>query len=323
MRMFWLAATTAITLTAAAADAQRMVAHGPSMRMGGAPRGMPHPGPMPHPPKQWQRQSQHQSQSQRTRVVSNSRSRSSVHVNVRNRWGGRIGGRWWGGGRAPGGWGAYRHPVRGFVLPSYWLSPSFFISDWAGYGLSEPPYGYNWARYYDDAVLVDGRGSVSDSVDGVDWDGGDVGDSGYAEGGYPDDGDDSVYGGGDGYQSGGYQGGGDAPGAPYAYHENGDGRGPLARSGAGMPLPPPGPRHAPPPPPPPPPAGRPMVVQQGGYYANGYYYPGQTVTTVTVTSTPVVTTTTEVFEDAVTYSRPAKRVWHKRVWRAKPKCTCG
>lgn len=107
------------------------------------------------------------------------------------RWGGRINNRWWGGMRAPGGYGAYRRPVRGYVLPSYWISPNFFINDWSGYGLYAPPTGYTWSRYYDDAVLVDGRGSVYDSVGGIGWDqfdGADVDytyrDGDYAAGGY-------------------------------------------------------------------------------------------------------------------------------------------
>ena len=115
----------------------------------------------------------------------------------RPRWGGHINNRWWGGMRAPGGWGAYRRPVRGYVLPSYWVSPNFFINDWSGYGLYAPPSGYSWSRYYDDAVLVDGRGSVYDSVGGIGWDQFDeqgvdytYRDDGYAggyAGGYADD----------------------------------------------------------------------------------------------------------------------------------------
>jgi Ni/Co efflux regulator RcnB len=100
------------------------------------------------------------------------------------RWGSRVGGHWWGGVNAPGGWNAYRRPVRGYALPRYWVAPRFFVADWSSYGLARPPVGYNWARYYDDAVLIDGRGSVYDSVSGVNWDG----DQGYADGGYSDGG---------------------------------------------------------------------------------------------------------------------------------------
>ncbi|MGJ3627431.1 RcnB family protein [Sphingomonas sp. MMS24-JH45] len=64
--------------------------------------------------------------------------------------------------RAPGGVrAAYRRPVRGWVLPSYWVAPSWYVSDWSAYGLPQPPQGYNWSRYYDDAVLVDGRGDAT------------------------------------------------------------------------------------------------------------------------------------------------------------------
>ena len=89
----------------------------------------------------------------------------------RMRWGQPVGGRWHGGVRAPGGWGAYRRPVRGWVLPGYWFAPSFYVNDYAAYGLGAPPYGHRWTRYYDDAVLIDGRGRVYDSVSGLDWDG--------------------------------------------------------------------------------------------------------------------------------------------------------
>jgi Ni/Co efflux regulator RcnB len=63
----------------------------------------------------------------------------------------------------------YRQPFRGFVLPSYWVNPSFFVSNWGSYGLSQPSYGYNWSRYYDDAVLTDPRGYVYDYRPGVNW----------------------------------------------------------------------------------------------------------------------------------------------------------
>ncbi|HEX8485689.1 RcnB family protein [Sphingomonas sp.] len=99
------------------------------------------------------------------------------------RWGSKVGGRWWGGVNAPGGWNAYRRPVRGWAVPVYWNTPRFYVSDWANYGLAQPPYGYNWVRYYDDAVLIDSRGSVFDTTQDVDWDRqdryADVGDYGY------------------------------------------------------------------------------------------------------------------------------------------------
>jgi Ni/Co efflux regulator RcnB len=108
------------------------------------------------------------------------------------RWGSKVGGRWWGGVNAPGGWRAYRRPVRGWALPVYWNTPRFYISDWSVYGLQQPQYGYNWVRYYDDAVLVDSRGSVYDSVSDVDWD---------RQDGYSDDGrDDRAYADDDGYE---------------------------------------------------------------------------------------------------------------------------
>ncbi len=134
----------------------------------------------------------------------------------RPRWGGRIQGRWWAGSRAPGGWSAYQRPVRGRVLPSYWVSPGWYISDWSGYGLPRPPVGYNWSRYYDDAVLIDGRGGVQDTIGGVDWDQDDPDGIDYT---YYDQGYDapSAYNGysyGEGYRA---EPPVDSPGAPYPY----------------------------------------------------------------------------------------------------------
>lgn len=102
------------------------------------------------------------------------------------RWGGQLNGRWYAGGRAPGGWNAYRRPQRGWVMPGYWLSPAWAINDWQFYGLQAPPQGYGWSRYYDDAVLLDQRGYVYDSVGGLDWS---RADQPYATGyGYPSQG---------------------------------------------------------------------------------------------------------------------------------------
>ena len=89
------------------------------------------------------------------------------------RWGSQVGGRWWGGANAPGGWAAYRQPSRGYRVPSYWIAPRFYVSDWSRYGLYAPTGGYNWVRYYDDAVLIDGSGNVSDWRGGLAWDGAD------------------------------------------------------------------------------------------------------------------------------------------------------
>lgn len=102
------------------------------------------------------------------------------------RWGGNVNGHWYAGMHAPGGWNAYRRPTRGWTLPRYWIAPSFYIGDFYSYGLSTPPYGYSWSRYYDDAVLVDQRGRVWDSVGGIDWNRYD--DGYYAEGASYDDG---------------------------------------------------------------------------------------------------------------------------------------
>jgi Ni/Co efflux regulator RcnB len=101
----------------------------------------------------------------------------------RNRWGGHTQGRWYAGVDAPGGWNAYRRPARGWQLPRYWAAPSFSVYDYASYGLGQPSPGYNWTRYYDDALLIDENDRVFDSVSGIDWDGGYAGDD-YAGASY-------------------------------------------------------------------------------------------------------------------------------------------
>jgi hypothetical protein len=66
----------------------------------------------------------------------------------------------------------YRRPYRGFVMPRYWAQPSFYIPNYTIYGLSAPSRGYNWSRYYDDAVLTDQRGYVQDYRSDMNWNAG-------------------------------------------------------------------------------------------------------------------------------------------------------
>ncbi|MDM7930141.1 RcnB family protein [Blastomonas fulva] len=73
------------------------------------------------------------------------------------------------GARIPVGAPAYVRPFRGFLLPRIWIAPTYYISNWQGYGLARPAQGYGWSRYYDDAVLTDRNGRVYDSVQGVNW----------------------------------------------------------------------------------------------------------------------------------------------------------
>ncbi|WP_174286789.1 RcnB family protein [Sphingomonas bacterium] len=173
MRSLLIATAAIAAMTAGQASAQRMIAHGP-----GAPYATPNQDQTMAPPP-----------------PAMTRTTNSVGHPHGDRWGSKVGGRWWAGANAPGGWNAYRQPRRGSHLPGYWNSSRFYITDWADYGLSQPPYGYNWARYYDDAVLIDDRGSVYDTVGGLDWDGYGDGyagnetvysgspDAGYAQGG--------------------------------------------------------------------------------------------------------------------------------------------
>lgn len=247
---------------------------------------------------------------------------------VAARWGHKMNGRWEGGYRAPGGWSAYRRPVRGWTLPRYWIAPSFVIADYAYYGLSTPPYGYNWVRYYDDAVLVDGRGRVWETSSPIEWDR--YENSYYADGGSYQQQYGSSY-------SGGYSERVDTRYADRLDTRYGDRD---ARYGAGYPAP--GYRPAPPPvvtyaPPqavvqPLPPSGYSQTYSAGGYASgvtvNGVWYPAPpagTSTTITVQSAPVVTTTvTEYVTEREV--RTVRKVWRKpvRKWhpRPKPRCVC-
>ena len=218
------------------------------------------------------------------------------------RWGGNINGRWHGGMQAPGGWGAYRRPSRGYQLDRYWMSGDFQIPDYYSYGLQAPANGYFWVRYYDDAVLVDSYGRVRDSVSGIAWADADAeAGAGYAAasaaassgGGYGQSGgairavdpdsayyeDDSGY--GEAYDERGY-----AEDARYSGPQGG--YAPPAMVG--------------------PPAVHVQCPsgcrQQQGYAGGGYaggYYGGGTTTTVVIQYAPMVTTTTtteEVIEES-------------------------
>jgi Ni/Co efflux regulator RcnB len=252
-----------------------------------------------------------------------------------NRWGPVVNGRWDAGNRAPGGWQAYRRPVRGWNLPGYWRDSRFRVNDYLNFGLSAPPRGYYWVRYYDDAVLVDNGGRVWDSMGGIGW-GADA--ESYGDG--------------------------------YAYAESGSS---VATAGAGYPPPPrrpiesvdpnayyrePGAYLSPEPgydaePMPSYPAGgyAPPVVQgppavqvrtvrtgsdhgyaaQGSYgaqtyYGGGYAYGGGGATTTVVVIPAAVTTTTTTTETySTTYVSAARRVVRRapvRKWRPAPKPKC-
>jgi hypothetical protein len=79
-------------------------------------------------------------------------------------------GRWDGGDKAPGGRSAYKRPLQGYRLPAYWTQDRFYISDYRAYGLREPGPGFGWSRYYDDAVITDSSGMVYDAIPSFEWD---------------------------------------------------------------------------------------------------------------------------------------------------------
>lgn len=265
------------------------------------------------------------------------------------RWGSRVGGRWWGGGNAPGGWRAYRRPVRGMVMPPYWNDRRFGVEDWAVYTLPQPPVGYRWSRYYDDAVLIDPRGTVYDSVYGVDWDG--AGASRYAGGPYappPVRRDDGLGGAAIGAVAGGVAGnliagrgnrlGGTLIGAGvgaaagYAIDRTEDRHRHIAPGYDDYGQPGYDDRGAYAPPPPPPAMGRRIVTRDGttvtttttvgtladgssGYFEGGYYYPAPTTTTVVLQGAPITTTTVATTTEVVRSGRRRVRGHSKLVRR--------
>jgi Ni/Co efflux regulator RcnB len=54
----------------------------------------------------------------------------------------------------PNGW-YYRRWTYGQVLPALFWSQNYWLSDYFDYGLADPPPGFVWVRYGDDALLVD------------------------------------------------------------------------------------------------------------------------------------------------------------------------
>ncbi|MET4896397.1 RcnB family protein [Sphingomonadaceae bacterium jetA1] len=281
-----------------------------------------------------------------TRTVGDARAASQ-------RWGSRVDGRWWGGANAPGGWTAYRRPVRGTALPGYWSGSRFAVEDWAAYRLPQPPAGYRWSRYYDDAVLIDSRGTVYDSVYDVEWDG--PATPRYAGAGYPpppprpERRDSGLGGAAMGAVAGGVAGGaiagrGDRLGgaligagvgaaAGYAIDRAEDRRRHMEPGYDDYGRPDYGyPGDYPAPPPPPPATGQRWVTRDGstvtttttvgtlasgqsGYFDGGYYYPAPTVTTVVVQQPPVTTTTTTSTTQVVRSAPRRGPVRGKRVRR--------
>lgn len=253
-----------------------------------------------------------------------------------HRWGPRIDGRWQDGVRAPGGWAAYRRPVAGFILPRYWIQPSYFIGNHATYGLPAPREGQGWSRYYDDAVLTDRYGRVIDSRHDIAWDRYDGGyddaaphideprrrDNGIADRGNRTAG--TVIGAGVGSVAGTAINKAedqrprrhDAPPSRaqgdddrVTYNNEYDGRwvgtwhGDDGSTYSGEyrgryegPVPPPRYPHWAE-------GDSPGYGHPGGYFANGYYYPAPTVTTIVIQPG----TTTSYVTEEVVYSTPRRR----------------
>ena len=193
---------------------------------------------------------------------------------------------------------SYRRFDRGFVLPQTWWGPQFQISNWGMYGLPQPVPGGRWVRYYDDALMLDGYGRVTDGRWGMSWDQwGDQWD--YDDRGVPVYvGDGDYYPGEEDYGwvdrgRGGFEGNGFDQG--YAH-------------GGGCPQ-----TCAPPPPPAHYPYGHGSGYGSG--YGYGWGYGGTVVVTeTTVTTAPSVVTETYYEEEVV-----QRRAHKARKHRAKPR----
>lgn len=229
-----------------------------------------------------------------------------------------------------GGWTNYRRAPVGYILPRYWLQPTYFIPNYRTYGLPVPQSGYGWSRYYDDAVLTDRYGRVYDSRSDVRWNADDRRQLPYELDGYGDTG--LTYNGGlsgrwvgtwygdDGrVYSGEYRGsydGGNAP-APVP-----GGRWKQSERGAGYDAPKHDGKHhrhphwsdeamAP----------YPYDPSYSSTY-DAYGYGAPVIVTTTVYSKPVVTTTSYIEEKTVYTRKPVRRV-HKARSRLRPVCSCG
>ena len=53
----------------------------------------------------------------------------------------------------PNGWYAHRWTYGERMPPAFWVR-DYWVNDWWSFGLTIPPYGYEWVRYGDDAVLI-------------------------------------------------------------------------------------------------------------------------------------------------------------------------
>ncbi|MEG8021744.1 RcnB family protein [Sphingomonas aerolata] len=214
------------------------------------------------------------------------------------RRGSSVDGGWSAGANAPGGWSGYRRPYRGWALPAYWVAPRFGIVDWRAYGLVPPPPGYRWTRYFDDAVLIDARGSIFDTRAGVEWDGAVGGDAAprYDVQSFDGRADDRVYARRQPrpvtrrtYVTTRVEAAPDFAGAAYRDQP----LPPVQQRGGTWVSP----------------DGMTTVTTTGGGYPGSDAYAGDGTTTVTVQSVPVTTTTTttEYLTEPVTYRRTTPR----------------
>lgn len=179
--------------------------------------------------------------------------------------------------------------MRGWHVPRHYRDRSYIVSDWNGWGFGQPGPGMAWIRYYDDALLVDAGGRVVDCRYGVNWDGGYRGGA-YAAGpgyGYPP-------------QAGAYPAPGGYPGPGYPVPGSSSYRaGPNTTVTTTVT-----------------PLGVPAVYAAGGCGACGG-------TVVSVTPGMAVTTTTTTTDYETVYKSVAvrpRRVWHRPIRRAHPRC---
>lgn len=200
---------------------------------------------------------------------------------------------------------------RGHVVPPHFRGGQYVVQDWRSFGFPAPMAGGQWIRHYDDALLVDGHGRVTDGRYGWDWDrrgddrmayddGGydeDYADEGHEHGGEHEHGDHHE---GDGNYDGRHHGKGDRMVRVYRHGEGrkGDRRGHMA-------------------PPPPHPGYGYGYGQSGGY---GYAYGagcgcGPVVVTETITTTAPVVEMRTYYETVSEHRAAPRRHYSKPVVR--------
>ena len=189
----------------------------------------------------------------------------------------------------------YKHLSRGKRVPDAYMDPHYAVADWNDWGFSPPAPGTHWVRYYDDGLLVDGRGRIVDTRYGIDWDRG-HGSMRGPRGGFGPHG----FAGGPGGYPGGFAGGPGYPGHGTSTYRAGPN---TTVTTTVVPTPPP------------------MIVGGPAYgYGGGYYGGGAQIVSVTPGVAVTTTTTTTDYETVYKSVAVKQRAWRRPIRHYHPRC---